>query len=191
MNPLLRSDLAYPGACQRRSCGQAAVELAIALPLFLLLFGFIYQVALLALASDQAQMVANRVAAESRGAANGFATDPARFIDFGVNQMLPPLEFLRGAEMPPPNRSYTLDGWHVEIRTEALLTAAERGLLLDAGSPSDPGPAMAAELMAGLDSGILRVAVWRDLEPIPMVGLLHPQPFRVRGQATGALLERP
>ena len=171
--------------------GQAAMELAIALPLFLLVFGLIYQAAIVALASDEAQMLANRLAAETRAAGSGMVDDPARFIDFGVNKMLPPIEFLRGTEKPPADRLYSQDGWQVRVRTEALLSGAERSLLQNAGTGSPRAAAAATQLMAGLDSGILTISVWRDLAPLPLIRVFHPQPFRVRAQAVGALVERP
>ncbi len=172
----------------RATGGQAAVELAIGLPILILLLITILQGAMLGVALHEAQLVANQVAAEAARSPGLLYVDPARFIDFGVYHAIGGRELMTGEAAFSGNRSFQMGAMRVRVEYADLLKVDERrtiGSKLTGGSDEEG----AAQLMGRLDFGHVRVTAEREIEALPGIRAFHPQSFIVRASAVGGLAE--
>ena len=172
----------------RRVAGQAAAELAIGLPILILLMVTILQGAMIANALEEAQMLANKVAAESARSPGLLQTDPALFLDFAAYGVLDPEEYIRWGAAFEGERSFSVGTLAVRVEYSPLLTGAERREI----AGSDRGPSeeeSAAKILGGLNFGHVRVSVSTEIEPLFGVNVFHPGSFPIRAFAVGGLAE--
>lgn len=174
----------------RRTSGQSAVELAVGLPILVLLLVFIYQASILGLMQHRAQMLANELAADAARQPALLAVDPSLFIDFGVYRTMKEAEFLRAAEPHQGEREMQIGAWQIRLRSVPLLSPEERRAIARAESGSSPSESAAALLsVAGVAQVV--VSVSREIAPLHGVRWIHPAAFLIRASAVGGLVQEP
>ncbi len=168
--------------------GQAAVEFAIGLPILILLMVTILQGAMIGNALEEAQMLANKVAAESARSPGLLQADPALFLDFAAYGALDPEEYITWGASFEGERSFSVGTLSVQVEYGPLLTGAERRAIVgsDGGPSEEEG---AAKILGGLDFGHVRVSVSTEIEPLFGVNVFHPGSFPIRAFAVGGLAE--